>query len=143
MASLYSIHVGDCNGRLLAMLNFCSLATHVFPDVDASSDYSGASVTVEDVPRKIQEDLRKPSSKRELYTLPRGDQTAIRDAFNKRCKTKEDLSKGLYRIDYLRGRDRLQILPRHPLDGVHRFALYNTSAVKSSRQYGIIWSVYV
>ena len=85
--------------------------------VDASGDSQGAEVTVQDVLRTIHEDLRKPSSKRELGTFARGDQTAIRDTFRKRCKSEEERSKGLYRIDYLRGRDRLQILPRHPLDG--------------------------
>jgi hypothetical protein len=80
--------------------------------VDASSDSQGAEVTVQDVLRTIHEDLRKPSSKRELGTFARGDQTAIRDTFRKRCKSEEERSKGLYRVDYLRGRDRLQILPR-------------------------------
>jgi hypothetical protein len=85
--------------------------------VDASSDSQGTDVTVQDVLRTIHEDLMKPSSKRELGTFARGDQTAIRDTFRKRCMSEEERSKGLYRIDYLRGRDRLQILPRHPLDG--------------------------
>jgi len=85
--------------------------------LDASSDSQGADVTVEDVLRTIHEDLRKPSSKRELGTFARGDQMAIRDMFRKRCKSEEERSKSLYRIDYLRGRDRFQILPRHPLDG--------------------------
>jgi hypothetical protein len=84
---------------------------------NASSHSPGADVTVQDVLRAIHEDLAKPSSKRELGTFARGDQTAIRDTFRKRCKSEEERSKGLYRIDYLRGRDRLQILPRHPLDG--------------------------
>jgi hypothetical protein len=85
--------------------------------LDASSDSQGAKVTVQDVLRTIHEDLRIPTSKRELGTFARGDQTAIRDTFRKRCKSEEERSKGLFRIDYLRGRDRLQILPRHPLDG--------------------------
>jgi hypothetical protein len=85
--------------------------------LDALSDSQGADLTVQDVLRTIHEDLRKPSSKRELGTFARGDQTAIRKTFRKRCKSEEERSKGLYRIDYLRGRDRLQILPRHPLDG--------------------------
>ncbi|KAN0114035.1 hypothetical protein V8E52_007184 [Russula decolorans] len=62
--------------------------------------YLRASVTVEDVPRKIQEDLRKPSSKRELYTLPRGDQTAIRDAFNKSCKIVETVRYNLVCVPF-------------------------------------------
>ena len=82
--------------------------------VDASND---SRVSVQDVLSMIHEDLRQPSSKRELGTFARGDQTAIRDTFRKRCKSEEERSKGLYRIDYLRGRDRLQILARHPLDG--------------------------
>jgi hypothetical protein len=82
-----------------------------------SSDSQGTEVTVQDVLRAIHEDLMKPSSKRELGTFARGEQTAIRDTFRKRCQSEEERSKGLYRIDYLRGRDRLQILPRHSLDG--------------------------
>ena len=85
--------------------------------VDASSDSQGAGVTVQDVLRTINEDLRKPSSTREFGLFSRGDQMAIMDTFKKRCKSGEERTKGLYRIDYLRGRDRLQILPRHPLDG--------------------------
>jgi len=84
--------------------------------IDASGDYPGAYVTVEDVLRTIHEDLRKPSSKRELGMLGYGDRVAIRDTFNKRCKTEEDLSKCLYRVDYLRGRDRLQIFASETLD---------------------------
>jgi hypothetical protein len=86
--------------------------------LDASSDSQGADITVQDILRTIHEDLRKPSSKHELGTFARGDQTAIKDTFRKRCKSEEERSKGLFRIDYLRGRDRLQILPRHPLDGI-------------------------
>ncbi len=85
--------------------------------IDASSDSQGAEITVQDVLRVIHEDMRKASSKRELGTFARIEQTAIRDTFRKRCKSEEERSKGLYRIDYLRGRDRLQILPRLPLDG--------------------------
>ncbi len=85
--------------------------------IDASSGSQGADITVQDVLRMIHEDLRKPSSKRELGTFARGEQNAIRDIFRKRCNSEEERSKGLYRIDYLRGRDRLQILPRLPLDG--------------------------
>jgi hypothetical protein len=85
--------------------------------IDASSDYPGAYVTVEDVLKTMHEDLRKPSYRREVGIIARGDQTSIRAAFNERCKTEEDLSKCPCRIDYLCGRDRLQILPRHPLDG--------------------------
>ena len=96
--------------------------------LDASSDSQGADVTVEDVLRTIHEDLSKPSSKRELGTFARGDQMAIRDMFRKRCKSEEERSKGLYRIDYLRGRDKLQILPRHPLDGTS----LPTSAIQPS-----------
>ena len=88
--------------------------------IDPSSDSQGAYVTVEDVLRTIHEDLRKPSSKRELGMLGYGDRVAIRDTFNKRCKTEEDLSKCLYRVDYLRGRDRLRIFARQTLDDACR-----------------------
>ena len=91
-----------------------------YPEVinlSASSDSQGAGVTVQDVLRTIYDDLKRPSSKRELGTFARKDQTAIEETFKERCKSEEERSKSLRRIDYLGGRDRLQILPRHPLDG--------------------------
>ena len=85
--------------------------------VDASTDSQGGVVTVRDVLRTIHEDLKKPFSERELDTFARGDQAVIRDTFNEGNKSEEDLSKGPRRIDSLRGRNRLLILPRYPLDG--------------------------
>jgi hypothetical protein len=85
--------------------------------LQASSDAQGADVTVQDVLSTIHEDLRNHLPKRELGTFVRGDQTAIRDTYRKRYKSEEERSKGLHRIDYLRGGDRLQILLRHLLDG--------------------------
>ena len=84
---------------------------------DVSGDSQGGDVTVRDVLRTIHEDLKKPFSKRELDTFAREDKAAIRDTFNEKSKSEEDLSKGGRRIDFLRGRNRLLILPRYPLDG--------------------------
>ena len=83
-------------------------------NVDAFSDVRGADITVQDVLRAIHEDLRIPFSKRELNKLGVEERTAIRAAFEERCKSEEDFSKGPRRIDHLGGRDRLQILPRLP-----------------------------
>jgi hypothetical protein len=74
-------------------------------------------VTVQDVLRMIHEDLRKPSRRRELNKLSADERTAVDGAFRERCKTEDDLGQGPCRIDYLRGRNKLQILPRLSPDG--------------------------
>lgn len=86
-------------------------------NIEPFSNYPGAYVTVEDVLRAIHEDLKLPLLKREAINFARTEQAAIRAAFNERCKTEEVLSKGPRRIDCLCGRDKLQIVPRHPVDG--------------------------
>ena len=78
---------------------------------------SNEGVTVQDVLRAIHEDLRIPSSKRELNKLGVEELAAVRAAFKERCKSEEELSKGPHRIDYLGGRDRLQIFPKLTSDG--------------------------
>ena len=80
-------------------------------------EVSNESVTVQDVLRTIHEDLRTPLSKRELSNL-RGERgTTVRTAFRERCKTEDERGKGPHRIDYLGGRDRLQVLPKLMPDG--------------------------
>jgi hypothetical protein len=65
----------------------------------------------------IHEDLRKPTRRRELNQLSADERTAVDGAFRERCKTEDDLGQGPCRIDYLRGRNKLQILPRLSPDG--------------------------
>ena len=85
-------------------------------DVQAPSDSPGA-VTVLDVLKTIHEDLRKASRRREWNKLNVEERAAVDAAFRKRGKTEEELGQGLCRIDYLRGRNRLQILPKLSPDG--------------------------
>jgi hypothetical protein len=85
-------------------------------DVQASSDSPGG-VTVQDVLKTIHEDLQKPSRRREWIKLNAEGQAAVDVAFRRRGNTEEELGKGVCRIDYLRGRDRLQILPKLSPDG--------------------------
>ena len=78
---------------------------------------SDEGVTVQDVLRTINEDLRTPFSKRELSSLRAERRTEVRMAFKERCETEEERSKGPHRVDYLGERDRLQILPKLTSDG--------------------------
>lgn len=73
-------------------------------------------ITVQDVLRKIHEDLRTPLRNHEFGLLGIEERAAIRDAFEERCKIDEERRKGPCRIDFLPGRDRLQILPKFPSD---------------------------
>jgi hypothetical protein len=77
--------------------------------VQASGDSPDIGVTVRDVLRTIHED----GSKR----LEAEERTTLDAAFEKRCKTKRELSQGPRRIDYLGSRDRLVIVPKHLLEG--------------------------
>lgn len=81
------------------------------------NDYPGAYVTVEDVLRAIHEDLKSPLANSEFHIFGYKERAAIRAAFNERCETEEDLSKGPSRIDCLWGRNRLLISPKFPGDG--------------------------
>jgi hypothetical protein len=85
--------------------------------VQACNTDSPHGVTVQDVLRMIHEDLRKPTRRRELNLLSADERTAVDGAFRERCKTEDDLGQGPCRIDYLRGRNKLQILPRLSPDG--------------------------
>ena len=85
--------------------------------IEASGDTQGAGVTVQDVLRTINEDLRMPFPRRELSKLGVEEWAGINAAFRESCKSEEELSKGMRRMDRLGGRDRLQILPKHLPDG--------------------------
>ena len=74
-------------------------------------------ISVQDVLRTIHEDVRKHSRRKEWTKLSVEERGAVDGAFRERCKTEDELGQGPCRIDYLRGRDRLQILPKLSPDG--------------------------
>ncbi len=82
-------------------------------EVQASHKGSGIGVTVEDVLKPIGLDLRRSSSQREWAALNEDIRSRVEDAFEDRAQTEEERSGGLRRIDYLHGRNRLQVFPRH------------------------------
>jgi hypothetical protein len=82
--------------------------------VQASSDSLDVGVTVRDMLRTIHDDGRKQPRRNELSKLGAEERAALNAAFTKRCKTERELSYGPCRIDYLRGRDRLVIVPKPP-----------------------------
>jgi hypothetical protein len=84
--------------------------------VQSSTD-SLSGITVQDVLKTFNEDLRKPSRRREWIKLNAEERVDVDGAFRERCRTEEELGQGPCRIDYLRGRNRLQILPRLSPDG--------------------------
>lgn len=84
--------------------------------VQASSD-SLVGVTVQDVLTAIHEDVRKPSRRREWTKLNTADRVAVDEAFRERCNTEEELAQGPCRVDYLRGRNKIQVLPKLSPDG--------------------------
>jgi len=73
-------------------------------------------ITVQDVLRNIHKNLRMPIQNSEIIQLSLKEQAEIEDAFKERCKADEERRKGPCRIDFLCGRDRLQILPKFPPD---------------------------
>jgi hypothetical protein len=78
---------------------------------------SSSVISVYDVLKTILEDMRKPSRRKDLIKLSAEERVAVDRAFRERGKTEEVLGQGPCRIDYLRGRDRLQILPKLSPDG--------------------------
>jgi len=80
--------------------------------IDASSRSLSTGITVQDVLRTIHEDLKKPSRGYEWARLDIEERAAVDGAFRERCRARDELAQGPRRIDFLRGRDRLQILPR-------------------------------
>ena len=71
-------------------------------------------ITVEDVLRAVGTDVRKSSSQREWAALNDDTRREVEEAFEDRARTEEDRSGGLRKIDYLRGRNRLEVLAKHP-----------------------------
>jgi hypothetical protein len=83
-------------------------------EVHASDKGSGIGVTVEDVLKTLSVDLQKASSQREWAELNEDVRRELEDSFLDRAKTAEERSGGPRRVDFLRGRNRLQVFPRHP-----------------------------
>lgn len=85
--------------------------------IHASGDSQSDGVTVRDVLKTINEDARKISRRREWTKLNAEERIEVDNAFRERCTTEEELGHGPCRIDYLRRRNRLQILPKLSPDG--------------------------
>lgn len=83
-------------------------------EVRASDKESIVGITVEDVLRAVGTDVRKSSSQREWAALNDDTRREVEEAFEDRARTEEDRSGGLRKIDYLRGRNRLEVLAKHP-----------------------------
>ena len=86
--------------------------------VQASNDLPGVGVTVHDVLKAIHEGMRKPSPRWAWSRLGDEERALINTSFKERCKTKEQLSEGPCRFDYLYGRDRLLVFPKLSPDGI-------------------------
>ncbi|KAI9510668.1 hypothetical protein F5148DRAFT_1333231 [Russula earlei] len=84
--------------------------------IQPSDDSPGIGVTVQDVLRTLHEDLKKSLPRRQLGRLSDEERVIVNDSFKERCTTEEDLSKGPCRFDHLGVRNRLQILPKYPID---------------------------
>lgn len=80
--------------------------------VQVSDNSPSIGVTVQDVLSRIREEMRTLARRREWIKLSFEEKVRNNDVFRKRCRTAEELGKGPCRIDYLGGRDRLQILPK-------------------------------
>lgn len=85
--------------------------------IHSSGDFQSVGITVRDVLKTINEDARKISRRREWTKLNAEERIAVDAAFRERCTTEEELGHGPCRVDYLRGRDRLQVLPKLSPDG--------------------------
>ncbi|KAH9074228.1 hypothetical protein EDB83DRAFT_2549694 [Lactarius deliciosus] len=84
-------------------------------EVQALDKGSGVGVTVKDVLKTVGANLRLSSSHREWLGLNDDTRREVEAAFEDRARTEEERSCGLRRIDYLRGKNRLQIFPKLPL----------------------------
>ncbi|KAF8269498.1 hypothetical protein EI94DRAFT_1725179, partial [Lactarius quietus] len=82
-------------------------------EVHVSDKASGIGVTVEDVLKSIAVDLRRSSSWQEWAALNEDVHGGVEYSFSDNAGAAEERSGGLRRIDYLRGRNRLQIFPKH------------------------------
>jgi len=85
--------------------------------INVSEESQSVGITVRDVLKAINEDARTISRRREWTKLNAEERIAVDAAFRERCTTEEELGHGPCRIDYLRGRDRLQVFPKLSPDG--------------------------
>jgi len=107
-------------------------------NVHSSDDGSEIGITVEDVIKTISTDLRASSSQREWAALNEDRRVEVEETFENRARTEEDRSGGLRKIDFLGGRNRLQIFPKHALpdDDEISQTLSSARAVESSSPAG-------
>ena len=84
-------------------------------NVLSSDEGSDIGTTVEDVLKTISTDLRASSTQREWAALNEDRRREVEESFENRAKTEEDRSGGLHKIDFLCGRNRLQVFPKHQL----------------------------
>jgi len=81
-------------------------------------DSSATAVTVQDVLRTIDEDMRQSLPMNEWKRLSKDDRAEVLTSFKQRCKSEEERGKGICKLDHLRGRNRLEIVSGHSPDGV-------------------------
>jgi len=86
-----------------------------YPELIHIRASSGVGVTVEDVLRTIHEELRTPLPRSLLSKLTDVGRYLLNTLFRAGPKIKQR-GVGPCRFDHLRGRDRLQVLPKHPLE---------------------------
>jgi hypothetical protein len=87
--------------------------------VQACNDAPSIGITVQDVLRTIHEDVRTLSRRREWTKLSAEERAQVDTTFRERCGAGKMLGRGPCRIDYMRGRDRLQILPKFSPSRLH------------------------
>ncbi|KAI0285673.1 hypothetical protein BC826DRAFT_1050993 [Russula brevipes] len=80
-------------------------------------DSSATAVTVQDVLRTIDEDMRQSLPMNEWKRLSKDDRAEVLASFKQRCKSEEERGKGICKLDHLRGRNRLEIVSGHSPDG--------------------------
>jgi hypothetical protein len=68
---------------------------------EVPSDIRSVGVTVQEVLRRLHEDVKMPFPRRGLSKLGAEERTGINAAIGERCKSEEELSKGPRGIDYL------------------------------------------
>ncbi|KAH9008537.1 hypothetical protein EDB83DRAFT_2456169 [Lactarius deliciosus] len=83
-------------------------------NIEVQPSGPGIGVTVKDVLNMVGVYLRKSSSQHEWAALGEGTEREVQGPFEDQART-EERSGDLRRIDYLHGRNRLQIFPKHPL----------------------------
>jgi hypothetical protein len=86
-----------------------------YPELIYIRASSGVGVTVEDVLRTIHEELRRPLPRSRLTKLFNVGRYLINTLFYAGRETNQQ-GVGSCRFEHLGGRDRLQVLPKHPVE---------------------------